>query len=484
MKAHMKSKIKSKIKKQNPVFNKTKIVATIGPASLSKKILKQLVKEGVDCARINTAHGDFEQYKLIINNVRAAGQIPIMIDIKGPEIRIRTPKEVSVKAKQKKQFGFKKGDLPYFNYDFSKDISKGDVIFFDNGLIKSTVLAVKRGVFPTVTLEFAQASIIKPNKGVNVPGKRLELPALSAKDKESIKFAIKQKASFIAVSFVRDKHDVLRVRKLLGNSGIGIISKIENQEGVNNIDEIIKVSDGIMVARGDLGVEVPVQKIPFLQKEMVDKCNVAGKIVVVATQMLESMTYSPIPTRAEVSDVANAVLDGADAVMLSGETALGKYPVLTVQTMCSIASEVEDKIKNELIDIAHANMSEEVSEIAARIAVSAKATKIVCITRSGYSANLVARFRPYLSILAVTNSEQALLKMKLIWGVFPILMKNIPKKSIVTDMAYALYDKKYLSRTDRVVFMGGVRTLQPAVSNAVEIHDIDDLLAYKKKFIK
>ena len=476
--------MKPKNKGARLTFTKTKIIATIGPASLSKGILKQMVNKGMDCARINTAHGDFEQYKLIINRVRLAGNIPVMIDVKGPEIRIRTPKELVIKTSEKKQFGFKKGRLPYFSYNFSEHLSKGDFLYFDNGLIKATVVDIKKGSFPRATLLFKEACIINPNKGVNVPGKSLKIPSLSAKDKKAIRFALRHKLSFIAISFVRYKEDVLRIRKLLGKAPIAVISKIENQEGIDNIDEIIEVSDGIMVARGDLGVEIPLQKIPYLQKMIIQKCNAVGKIVVVATQMLDSMIKSRIPTRAEVSDVANAVLDGADAVMLSGETAAGKYPVQTVQAMCAIAHEIEDKIKTNVQGVYDASISDDVSEITSRLAVSAKATKIVCVTRSGYSARLVARYRPNLPILAVTNSQAVVLQMKLVWGVLPVLMKPLPLRTIMTNLAYNLYIKKYLSRKDRVVFMGGVRTLMPAVSNAVEIHDIDDLLEYRKKYLR
>jgi pyruvate kinase len=342
---------------------------------------------------------------------------------------------------------------------------------------------VKKGAKPVVELSFRESCVIKPNKGVNVPGKKLKIPSLSEKDKESIKFAVKHNLSFIAVSFTRYKEDVLGVKKLIGDSPIGLIAKIENEEGIQNIREIIEVSDGIMVARGDLGVEIPAQKIPYLQKMMVQRCNTAGKIVIVATQMLESMTNSPVPTRAEVSDVANAVLDGADAVMLSGETASGKYPVKAIEVMHVIATEIEDKIKHHVKESMGAGISERISTIASSLAEEAKATKIVCITRSGFSAHLIARYRPHIPIIAITNSEETLLKLKLVWGIIPVIIKPIPVNSIMATLAHHLTEKNILSKHDLVVFIGGVRTVQSNVLNMVEIHKVDDILKYREKYI-
>jgi len=468
----------------DPAFTKTKIVATIGPACLGQEIINKMMAAGMDCARINTAHGDFSQYESIIKMVQEAGEIPIMIDVKGPEIRVRTEKEIVILAGEKIMFGFKKGELPYFSFDFSKALLPGDTVFFDNGQIEGKVAEVKKGSEPEVLLHFMEACIIKPNKGVNVPCKKLKMPSLSDKDRDSVKFAIKNRLSFIALSFTRQKEDVRGLKKLIGDAPIGVIAKIENQEGINHIDEIIAESDGIMVARGDLGVEIPLSKIPYLQKMIVQKCNTAGKIVIVATQMLESMIISPTPTRAEVSDVANAVVDGADAVMLSGETAVGKYPVKAIEAMRDISVEMEDKIIPCVQPKENVSMSEEVSGVAAKLAVNAKATKIVCVTRSGFTARLISRFRPNIPLIAMTNSKEALLQMKLTWGVFPILMDIIPSKAIIPTVADYLFSRKTLARKDLVVFVGGIRTLQPSVANVVEIHNIGDLLDYKKKFIE
>ncbi len=465
-------------------FTKTKIIATIGPACLDQETVKRMVAAGMDCARINTAHGDFSQYESIIRMVRKTGEMPVMIDVKGPEIRVRAEKEIVIAADGKVLFCFAKGELPYFSFDFSKSLALGDAIFFDNGSIEGKVVEIKKGRGASVLLSFAEACTIKPNKGVNVPGKKLKMLSLSEKDRECVKFAIKNKLSFIALSFTRNKDDLRGLKKLIGNAPIAVIAKIENQEGLDNIDEIIAESDGIMVARGDLGVEIPASKIPLLQKMMIQKCNNAGKIVIVATQMLESMTSSPKPTRAEVSDVANAVEDGADAVMLSGETATGRYPVKAVEAMREISFEMENKIRHSIQKKESPSVSEKVSEVAANLAIEVKASKIICITRSGFSARLIARFRPRVPIIAVTNSEEALLQMKLAWGVNPVLMKTIPEKAIMPTVADYLFCRKMVNRKDIVVFVGGIRTLQQAVANVVEIHSIGDLLDYRKKYIE
>jgi pyruvate kinase len=471
-------------KYHNSVFAKTKIIATIGPSSSSEKVLKQLADAGMSCARINTAHGDFVQYKKLIDAVRQAGQIPIMIDIKGPEIRIRMEKEISITAGEEKEFYFKDGMSPHFSYDFSKTLQLGDTVYFDNGQIEAEVKHVTLSDKPSVRLFFNEACVIKTNKGVNVPGKEMDIPALSEKDHESIEFAIKEKCTFVAVSFARYKEDLIEVKRLLGNSGICTIAKIENHEGLKNIDEIIEYSDGIMIARGDLGVEIPVERIPYLQKEIVKKCNNAGKISIVATQMLETMIENKNPTRAEVSDVANAVLDGADAVMLSGETASGKHPVETVSVMHNIVLEVEDKIKHNVEEKNNKDVSKKISSVAYHLAQSSGATRIVCITRSGFSARLVSRYRPTAPILAVTDSAEAFLHMRLVWGIVPILLPELPLRLIMPTVSEELIKRKFLTPEDFVVFVGGIRTLEKNVSNLVEIHNIKNLLEYKDALLE
>jgi pyruvate kinase len=322
------------------MVNKAKIIATIGPVCMSSNVIKQMARSGMNIARINTAHGDFEQYDEILRLTRNIKNMPVMIDIKGPEIRVRLDEELIVKRGKEYEF-FYKDKKPCFSYDFSREIKAGEHVFFDNGQIKSKV---KKKGNKSFTLVFSKNSILMPNKGVNIPGKKLNIPSLSKKDVKAVKYSVKKGIEFIALSFTRNKEDVRNLKALIKNSKIKIVSKIENMEGIKNIDEIISASDGIMIARGDLGVEIPQERIPGVQKKIIKKCKEKGKISIVATQMLESMTEKPTPTRAEVSDVANAILDGANAVMLSGETASGKYPVKAVRVMRKIVREAEKNL--------------------------------------------------------------------------------------------------------------------------------------------
>ncbi len=456
--------------------DKTKIVATIGPASMDRKTLKQMVKYGVSCARINTAHGDFKQYDKMLRLIGSIKDLPVMIDVKGPEIRIRLDEELVVEPGKEYVFYYK-DKKPFFSYNFSKEIRKGDKIFFDNGQIKSRVKKKDRD---HIILVFEEESVIHPNKGVNIPGKNLRIPSLSKKDVQAVKYALRNKAAFIALSFVRNKKDIENLKKLLKDSEIGIISKIENQEGIKNIDEIIANSDGVMIARGDLGVEIPEEKIPVLQKKIVRKCIQKGKISIVATQMLESMTQHPMPTRAEVSDVANAIMDGADAVMLSGETASGKHPVKAVQVMRKVARETEKTTGNKVDMSRTGGISEEMSKAAYHVSLRVNADKLVCVTRSGYSAALLSRFRSNKDLIAVTRHDMTARKLGLVRGVTPILLKQKYSKDLIPGVAKELYDEKQVSKNDKVVFFAGIKTLKEHVSNLIEVHDVEELLEYRK----
>jgi pyruvate kinase len=468
----------------NSSFKKTKIIATIGPASNNKKILKEMVDLGVNCARINTAHGDFDQYTQLIKLVRSVADIPVMIDIKGPEIRIKTNEDMEITAANPVDFGFNNKSDAYFNYNFYDEIFVGDTIFFDNGLITSKVLKKYKDKQKNkiVTLKFSSNVVIKPNKGVNIPNRKLKIPSLSSKDIEAVKFSIDQKISFIALSFARNKEDIINLKKLLGNSPIKIIAKIENMEGIDAIDEIIEHSDGVMIARGDLGIEIASEKIPSLQKMIIKKCNEKGKISIVATQMLESMIANPVPTRAEVSDVANAVLDGTDAVMLSGETASGRHPVKAVEVMRRVAMESENYVANNVDNFETGDISHEMSEAAYRLSIHSKATKIISITRSGFSARLISRFKPKVPIIAVMIDPEVSRHVQLVWGVEPMLLEKIPTRAIMPTIAEMLMKKKMLDRKDLVVFLGGIRTMKEHMSNVVEIHNIGDMVDYDRKY--
>lgn len=459
-------------------MRKTKIVATIGPSSFDKDVLKKFKELDVNCIRINTAHGDFDQYLDAINISRQILDCPIMVDIKGPEIRVRLGQELNILKNTIHEFSFRSGALPYFSYDFHEEVSVGDKLFFDNGLIEGKVVDKKS---KSILVKFYEDCVIKQNKGVNIPNAELKIPSLSDKDKQSILFSLDHGVEYIALSFVRNKKDVLDLRKLLGDADVGIISKIENWQGVKNIDEIIEVSEGVMIARGDLGIEIDEQKIPLIQKEIIRKCNQAGKISIVATQMLESMVENKTPTRAEVSDVANAVLDGADAVMLSGETAAGKYPVHSVRVMNKVGLEVETSVVPQVDFDKKGNISEELSKSAYYLMKRIGADKLVTVTRSGYSANLISRFRFRRSILAVTNLERTYKKLKLVWGVRPILVDEFPKNTLITNVTIDLVDKKQLRESHNVVYFAGVKTMQEQVSNLIEFHNVGDLLDFDKK---
>ena len=455
---------------------KTKVIATIGPASSNEKVMESFDKAGVSCIRINTAHGTFEEYEEIIKLVRKNTDIPILIDVKGPEIRVRT-QDLDIKKNSVIDFGF--SGEPCFSYDFYDEIDGDEKIFFDNGLIEGKI--VSKNSDRTISIKFFEDALLKPNKGVNIPNKSLNIPILSSRDKKAIDFAKKHELEFIALSFVRRKEDLEVMKKYLGESDIGIISKIENKEGIDNVDDIISESDGIMIARGDLGVEVPEEKIPVFQKNIIRKCNQEGKIAIVATQMLESMISNKIPTRAETSDVANAILDGADCCMLSGETAVGKYPVRSVQVINKISREVENIVENRVDMNRRGTVSEEMSKAAYTILKYNSPKKLVTLTKSGFSASLISRFRVNKHIIAVTDVKLTSRKMNLMWGVKPVYIKNLPRTVIITKTAQVLLKKGLIDRDEFVIFFAGVKTLQEKISNLVEVHYIDDLIEYTDK---
>ncbi|MEJ8306941.1 pyruvate kinase [Saccharibacillus sacchari] len=418
-------------------MRRTKIVCTIGPASESLSNTKKLIMAGMNVARMNFSHGDFEEHGNRIKNIRQASQelgksVALLLDTKGPEIRTGkiavepldlvegenitlTTEEI---AGDKNRLSVSYADLP-------KDVSVGSTILIDDGLIGLTVTKVEG---TEIECHIVNGGQIKSRKGVNVPGVSISLPGITEKDTNDIVFGIEQGVDFIAASFVRKASDVLEIRELLKKHNaehIQIISKIENQEGVDNLDEILEVSDGLMVARGDLGVEIPAEDVPIVQKQMIEKCNRAGKPVITATQMLDSMQRNPRPTRAEASDVANAILDGTDAIMLSGETAAGKYPVESVQTMSRIAEKAESTINNREIlkkqsEAQQKSVTESISQSVAHAAWNLDVKAIVTSTQSGTTARMISKYRPVAPIIAVTTQEQTLRALALSWGVIPV----------------------------------------------------------------
>lgn len=454
----------------------TKILCTIGPSSDSESVMRLMVEAGMNAARINTAHGKMENYEKIIQTVRRIADIPIVLDIKGPELRLRSNQDLEVKKGENLEIGFGKESPFYFSYNCIKDIKVGDTLLMRDGLISSTIQKKEK---KSVTLHFTHGGLLKNNSNVNVIGRRLNLPPLSAKDKECIAFAVKHNVEYIALSFTRDKKDILRVRNLMGKVPIGIIAKIENHEGVDNIDEIIEHADGVMVARGDLGVEIPLQQIPLLQKEIISRCNQRGKLVITATQMLESMIENNRPTRAEASDVANAILDGSDALMLSGETASGKHPVHAVSVMSSIAREVEPHVKCPITANHYRNASDAITKSIYELCLTMPIDRVVSITDSGYTARMMARFHMNKPIIAMTPNAIVKRQLELYYSVRPVL-SAIPKTSKVMHAALEGIKKGFLHENQTVVFTAGIHSNTPHTSNMVSIHSMKELLQFEK----
>ncbi len=416
-------------------MRKTKIVCTIGPASESPETLEKLIEAGMNVARLNFSHGSHEEHAGRIHLIREVAQklnkpVGILLDTKGPEIRTHNMKngELHLSAGQVIDISMTEveGTETSFSVTYERlieDVEQNSIILLDDGLIQLRVLAtdMEKGLIHTIV---ENAGVLKNKKGVNVPGVSVQLPGITEKDAQDILFGIEQGVDFIAASFVRRAKDVLEIRELLeqnGGSHIHIIPKIENQEGVDNIDEIILVSDGLMVARGDLGVEIPAEEVPLVQKKLILKCNQVGKPVITATQMLDSMQRNPRPTRAEASDVANAIIDGTDAIMLSGETAAGLYPVESVQTMNKIAQRTENSLDYRSIVSARsrekeANMTEAISQAVAYTSINLGVKAVLAPTESGNTARMIAKYRPGVPIVAVTGSTNTAHTLTLVWG--------------------------------------------------------------------
>ena len=417
-------------------MKKTKIVCTIGPKTESKEVLKQLLEAGMNVMRLNFSHGDYEEHGRRISNLRevmaeTGMRAAILLDTKGPEIRtikLEGGNDVSLVAGQEFTFTTDRtvignNKIVAVTYEgFASDLKAGDTVLVDDGLI---AMEVKEVAGNEVRCIVKNNGDLGENKGINLPNVSVNLPALAEKDINDLKFGCEQGIDFVAASFIRKADDVLAVRKVLDENGgesIKIISKIENQEGLNNFDEILEVTDGVMVARGDLGVEIPVEEVPFAQKMMIEKCNAAGKPVITATQMLDSMIKNPRPTRAEANDVANAIIDGTDAVMLSGETAKGKYPVEAVKVMARIAEKTDPLIYTN-VDFEtedEQTITEAVAKGTVDVAEALEAKLIVVGTGTGRAAKSLRKYFPTARILALTNSETTANQLLLSRGVLSV----------------------------------------------------------------
>ena len=478
-------------------MRKTKIVCTIGPASESIEKLTQLMEAGMNVARLNFSHGDHEEHGARIKNIREASKqtgknVAILLDTKGPEIRTHSMVngiiELQSGSKSIISMTEVEGTPEKFSVTYEgliDDVQVGSKILLDDGLIGLEVekLDKENG---EIHVNVLNTGILKNKKGVNVPGVSVKLPGITEKDANDILFGIEQNVDFIAASFVRRASDVLEIRQLLEKNNatqIHIIPKIENQEGVDNIDEILEVSDGLMVARGDLGVEIPAEEVPLVQKELIKKCNAFGKPVITATQMLDSMQRNPRPTRAEASDVANAIFDGTDAIMLSGETAAGNYPVESVQTMHNIASRAESALDHKKLLSSQSKNSEytltdAIGQSVAHTALNLDVNAIISATESGHTARMISKYRPKAPIVAVTANEHVVRRLALVWGVYPQLgQKTYSTDEMLDNAVEESLNSGLVSHGDLVVISAGVPIGESGTTNLMKIHVVGDIIA-------
>jgi len=453
-------------------LKKTKIVATLGPASSDPQIIEQLILQGVNTFRLNFSHGTYEGHARIIREIkkiRKKHRLPVAIlqDLQGPKIRVGEISEGGLVLRQgdvivlDTQISVNAGNrIPVSYPDFANDVQPGHRLLLADGDIQ---LMIKSKTETTVTCEVLAGGQLSSHKGINYPDGSFHLPAVTPKDEQDLEFGLKNEVDFIALSFVRSAKDIriahLRMEKF--GKRIPLIAKIEKHEAIDNFDEILNEVDGVMVARGDLGVEIPIEKVPMVQKKIIHACNLAGKPVITATQMLRSMVNSPTPTRAEVTDVANAILDGTDAIMLSEETAVGKYPVETVEMMSRIAREVEMSypyFKSFSRDKLRASISipEAISHNASVLSEEIKSNLIICPTTSGFTARSVARFRPRARILALTPQESTFYQLALVWNVYPHLLHFEDRIDLLFDHALKIaYDQKMLKKGESYVVTAG-----------------------------
>ncbi|MCU6708145.1 pyruvate kinase [Paenibacillus sp. J5C_2022] len=469
----------------------TKMVCTMGPSTHSISMLKEMMKEGMNVARLNMAHGELSDHSGRIAMIRQAAAevsavVAVMMDIKGPEIRIGTLEEGSYALNNGDTLRLVTDDIVgngervSVNYaELPKVVKPGSRILLDDGLIELTVKQVSD---TEVICQVVNGGLLKPRKGVNLPGIRTTLPGVTERDERHIAFGVAQGVDMIAVSFVRRAEDILQVRQLLEEAGaahISIISKIENEEGVDNLDAIIEASDGIMVARGDLGVEIPAEDVPMIQKSMIDKCNQAGKPVIVATQMLDSMQVNPRPTRAEVSDVANAVLQGADAIMLSGETAAGNYPLESVRMMRQIAERAESTIQytdqfRVQMNLPSSSTTEVISQAAVSASLQLEAAAILTPTESGFSARMVSKYRPKAPIIAISAHDHVLKRLSLIRNVIPVKGEATASTDEMFQSAIRNASRtNLLQKGDYAVITAGVPSGRSGATNLIRIIEVE-----------
>ncbi|MBK0348096.1 pyruvate kinase [Aerococcaceae bacterium zg-ZJ1578] len=478
-------------------MKKTKIICTLGPATNTKEKMVELINAGMNVARFNFSHGSHEEHRERFNNLKAAREetgrlnTAILLDTKGPEIRTNDMENNYVELVRGNTVRISMtevlGNADKFSVTYSElinDVVPGNHILLDDGLVDLLVTEIDKANGEIVT-EIQNTGVLKSKKGVNVPNVSVNLPGITAKDEADIRFGVQEGIDFIAASFVRRASDVMEIRAILEQEGdpkVKIISKIENQEGVDNIDEILAVSDGIMVARGDLGVEIPTHEVPIVQKYIIKKCNEAGKPVVTATQMLDSMQRNPRPTRAEAGDVANAIFDGTDAVMLSGETAAGDFPIEAVKTMAAICVRTEAALVGQdafaLKRYDQGDMTEAIGQAVGHTARNLGIETIVAATSSGHTALMISKYRPNASIVAATFDAATARRLSVSWGVEAFVINRPGSTDHMIDLATDLVQEKgYVTEGDLIIITAGVPVGEAGTTNLMKIQVIGTQLA-------
>ena len=477
-------------------MRKTKIVCTIGPASESEEMLEKLMNAGMNVARLNFSHGSHEEHKARIDTIRKVAKrlnktIGLLLDTKGPEIRTHNMKDGVIILEKGKEVTVSMNEVEGAPEKFSvtyenliNDVNVGSYSLLDDGLVELQVKEIDKDK-GEVKCDILNTGELKNKKGVNLPGVKVNLPGITDKDADDIRFGIKENVDFIAASFVRRPSDVLDIRQILEEekAEISVFPKIENQEGIDNIEEILEVSDGLMVARGDMGVEIPPEQVPMVQKDLIRKCNKLGKPVITATQMLDSMQRNPRATRAEASDVANAIYDGTDAVMLSGETAAGQYPEEAVKTMRNIAVSSEaaqdyKKLLNDRTKLVETSLVNAIGVSVAHTALNLNVKAIVAATESGSTARTISKYRPHSDIIAVTPSDKTARQCAIVWGVNPVVKEGRKTTDALLNNAVATaVETGRVSNGDLIIITAGVPTGEKGTTNMMKIHLVGDEIA-------
>ena len=477
-------------------MRKTKIVCTIGPASESEEMIEKLINAGMNVARLNFSHGSHEEHKGRIDTIRKVAKrlnktVAILLDTKGPEIRTHNMKDGVIELEKAKEVIVSMSEVEGTPEKFSvtydnliNDVQVGSYILLDDGLVELQVKDIDHNN-GEVKCDILNTGELKNKKGVNLPGVKVNLPGITDKDADDIRFGIKEDVDFIAASFVRRPSDVLDIREILEQekANITIFPKIENQEGIDNIEEILEVSDGLMVARGDMGVEIPPEKVPMVQKDLIRKCNKLGKPVITATQMLDSMQRNPRATRAEASDVANAIYDGTDAVMLSGETAAGLYPEEAVKTMRNIVVSAEaaqdyKKLLSDRTKLVETSLVNAIGISVAHTALNLNVKAIVAATESGSTARTISKYRPHSDIIAVTPSEKTARQCAIVWGVYPVVKEGRKNTDALLNNAVATaVETERVQNGDLIIITAGVPTGEKGTTNMMKIHLVGDEIA-------